>query len=343
MRPAIPPPDQKAGLARWFWPCGFQRVSAQLFQMLVPFSLMAVCATTPALAADLPRPLPVKEVASGVFVHQAVMEEMTVENAGDTGNCGFVVGGAAVAVIDACGSADTARRLLATVSQTTGLPVRYLILTHMHPDHVFGMGAIIDSPTDQPVEVIAHSNLPDGLAARTAFYKKRAADVLGEQVAAGITLSRPTRLVSDRLVIDLGDRPLELVAWPAAHTDNDLTVLDQRTATLWTGDLLFVDRAPALDGSLRGWLAALDQLMALPATRAVPGHGPADTPWPEGGIALKRYLGAIADGVRLVQQRRGSINEAVAVVGVEERQNWHLFDDYHARNVTAAFAELEWE
>ena len=297
----------------------------------------------PAMAGNGMQPLSVQQVADGVFVHQAVMEDMTAANRGDIGNCGFIVGSAAVAVIDACGSGEIAARMLASIRQVTSLPVRYLILTHMHPDHVFGMDRILASQQNPPVEVISHTNLPDSLAMRGDFYKRRFSGMVNDISPPDLAMGPSPRLVSDRLEIDLGDRALELVAWPASHTDNDLTVLDRKTATLWTGDLLFVERAPTLDGSLLGWIATLDRMLALPATRAVPGHGPADTTWPAGGMALKRYLNALADGVRAVQKRRGTINQAIAEVAGEERNNWHLFDDTHARNVTAAFAELEWE
>ena len=95
------------------------------------------------------------------------------------------------------------------------------------------------------------------------------------------------------LTIDLGGRTLELRAWPTAHTDTDLTVLDVATGTLFAGDLLFMERLPVVDGSLLGWLAVMDELEHSRRARVVPGHGPASAPWPE-ALAPQRALPRIS-------------------------------------------------
>src|SRR5258708_13251576 len=79
-----------------------------------------------------------------------------------------------------------------------------------------------------------------------------------------------------------------------AHTDNDLTILDDKTRTLWLSDLLFVDRIPVVDGSLVGWLAEIDHLTAIAADRAVPGHGPTGVPCPAAAEPEPRYPQTLA-------------------------------------------------
>src|SRR3546814_11678640 len=79
--------------------------------------------------------------------------------------------------------------------------------------------------------------------------------------------------VEDEAAIDLGGRPLRLKAWPTAHTNTDLTVHDEKTGTLWAGDLLFERRLPTLHGSLLGWLTGLDSLLTDTFLRVIPGHG----------------------------------------------------------------------
>jgi glyoxylase-like metal-dependent hydrolase (beta-lactamase superfamily II) len=136
---------------------------------------------------------------------------------------------------------------------------------------------------------------------------------------------------------------LEVSAHGPAHTDADLSLFDAATATLWLSDLLFVERVPSLDGSLSGWLRELAALRENPATRAVPGHGPPAVPWPDAAAPLTGYLGALRDGTRAAIAAGVGIAEAPARVATAEAARWRLAENYHGRNVSAAYRELEWE
>ena len=128
-----------------------------------------------------------------------------------------------------------------------------------------------------------------------------------------------------------------------AHTDNDLTITDTATDTLFLGDLLFSVHVPTLDGSIKGWLALLDDLAQKKSARVVPGHGPHVMELPEALTPEQRYLAAIAADVRNLIKDGKTLEDATKTAGFSERDAWKLFDHYHVRNVTAAFAELEWE
>ncbi len=215
-------------------------------------------------------------------------------------------------------------------------------MTHLHPDHVFGSAAFAQESTafGRPA-LVGHARMAAMLEQRGGFYRSGLAAVLGPDGAG--SCGRPDLLVADTAALDLGGRTLRVQAHPTAHTDNDLTVLDERTGTLWMGDLLFVDRVPALDGSILGWLAQTAALRNAPAARAVPGHGPVSVAWPGAAAAQERYLGGLVRDIRAILARGGGIEQAVAGVGIAERDRWLLFDDYNGRNVTGAFKELEWE
>ena len=288
-------------------------------------------------AKDDATPFTVDEVAAGIFIRHGIDEDATVANAGAIANIGFIVGRQSVAVFDPGGSITDGQRLRATVRKTTKLPIRHVVMSHVHPDHIFGAGAFIE---DRPA-FIGHVRLPKSLASRGEYYRKRLEAAVGKD-RAGVVVE-PTQLVRTRLELDLGGRVLEITAHPIAHTDTDLSLVDRQTGTLLASDLLFVRRVPSLDGSLLGWLSELETLKALPARRAVPGHGPTGVNWPGASADLERYLGTLLRETRDAIRRGVPIEEAVNVVGLSERGKWALFDDYHGSNVTQAFKELEWE
>ena len=277
------------------------------------------------------------EVAAGIHMRRGVDEDATAANEGAIANTGFIVGRDAVAVIDPGGSLQDGVRLRAALREVTQLPIRYVLLTHVHPDHIFGAGAFA---ADEP-QFVGHARLPGALAQRGAYYQQGLERILGRGNAGPIIA--PSVLVSDHMRLDVGERPLQLTAHALAHTDCDLSVLDARTGTLLPGDLLFVDRVPSLDGSLRGWLEELEKLIAMKAARAVPGHGPTSVKWPAGALDLRRYLQTLRRETQAAIAQGIEIEKAVATVALGERARWKLFDDYNGHNVIQAYKELEWE
>lgn len=307
--------------------------------LLVPHRWLALALVLAAGAsAGAAEPLPLEEVADGVHVYAGPHEEASLPNLGAVGNAGVVIGSDSVAVIDTGGSPEFGRRLRAGIEALTDIPVAWVITTHAHPDHFFGHTAFDEDGTS----FAGHRRLARALATRGPFYFDAFERLVGAAFE-GARIVAPSMEISDEARIDLGDRVLVLKAWRTAHTDNDLTVLDLRTGTLFAGDLVFVDRLPVVDGSLKGWLDVLSELRRVPAARVVPGHGPASVAWPQALDAQERYLRALLRDVRQEIAAGGRIESAIARVAAEERDRWTAFDTSHPRNVTASFTELEWE
>jgi len=276
-------------------------------------------------------------VAPGIHVRRGVDEDASAANGNAIANVGFIIGREAVAVIDPGGSLNDGERLRARIREVTRLPIRYVLMSHVHPDHIFGAGAF---ERDRP-QFVGHSRLPNAIAQRGEYYRTSLETILGKGRAGPLIV--PTRLVADRDQIDLGDRVLMLTAHGVAHSDCDLSVFDPSSGTLLPADLLFVQRIPSLDGRLKGWQKELTALKAVPAKRAVPGHGPVSVDWPAGAADLERYLDVLLRETRTAVKRGLEISDAVATVGQSERGKWKLFDDYQGHNVTQAFKEVEWE
>ncbi|MGH8231689.1 MAG: quinoprotein relay system zinc metallohydrolase 2 [Steroidobacteraceae bacterium] len=280
----------------------------------------------------------VQPVAPGVYVHLGRALPLDAPGHDDIANIGFIVGRRCVAVIDTGGSMRIGRALRASVRAHTRLPVCYVINSHVHVDHVLGNAAF---QPDHP-RFVGHVRLAAALArSRDFFLHQYGADL--DPPASAAQIVAPDLPVASTLELDLGDRRLQLRAWPTAHTDCDLTVFDLQTQTLWTGDLLFRGRLPALDGSASGWLDVIAQLRQQPAAHVVPGHGPLSEQLAAALAPEQRYLQALLDGVRAQLAHAGSMQDAIAQVAADQRPDWLLWDSTHPHNVARVYQQLEWE
>jgi quinoprotein relay system zinc metallohydrolase 2 len=293
------------------------------------------CALALASCAATAAPLKVDEVARGVFVHQGATLALDAPGHDDIANIGFVVGERCVAVIDTGGSMRTGRALREAVAAHTKLPVCYVINTHVHVDHVLGNAAFKD---DKPAFVGSAMLGPAIEASRRYFVEHYPDDVGAPDQVIG-----PDTTVTTNRELDIGGRTLTLRAFPKAHTDSDMTVLVGDAGVLWTGDLLFVGRVPALDGSAKGWLAAIDEIAKTHPGAIVPGHGPVSRDLIAALAPERRYLEALIEGVRKEIADGKPIEDATAHVGASERASWELFDTANAHNVSLVYRELEWE
>jgi quinoprotein relay system zinc metallohydrolase 2 len=213
-----------------------------------------------------------------------------------------------------------------------------VINTHVHPDHIYGNSAFKNTGA----KFVGHEKLARAMSVRGDYYIQKAPELLGIALTAKDIIP-PDILVNSELDLDLGGRILKLTAHPAAHTDNDLSVYDAETDTLWLSDLLFIEHLPSIDGSLKGWLAELDKLESISYTRVIPGHGPLVTDWPKSMQPEKEYLSGLLIETRAAIKRGVFLEDAVSTVGLSFKGRWKLFDEFHRKNVTRAYAELEWE
>lgn len=277
----------------------------------------------------------IEEILPGVFVHLGAHELMSTGYSGDIANSGFIVGNKSVAVIDPGGSDLIGRQLFKAIRTVTELPVQHVVLTHFHPDHVMGATAF-----SQVNNVVAHQNYARAIVQRGEFYAERFSSLLGE--SDGTVFTAPTILVEGEHIIDLGDRAILITAHPTGHTDNDLTVIDIQTNTLWASDQVFERRIPSLDGNLSGWLQILDKLGRRNFDMVIPGHGaPGD--WATVVIPQLNYLRELKNNVKKYIDEGLSLTDVIKQSEGSNDNQWVLFDEQHPTNLTKAYTELEWD
>ncbi|MEO0424301.1 MAG: quinoprotein relay system zinc metallohydrolase 2 [Pseudomonadota bacterium] len=296
-----------------------------------------------ACAGEAPCPATgLEQIGPGVYLRPGKLG--VVFEADDLANLGVVVGTDAVAVIDSGGSPAEGEALLCAIRQITELPITHLINTHVHPDHVFGNRPFIEANPD--LAVVGHRNLQRATAMRSASYVQNANAVRASPWQPEQVIVPPNTAPGDDgiLRVDLGGRELIVTAHPTAHTDSDLSVLDTKSRTLFTGDLLFRHHLPVVDGSINGWIGVLESWLrsASPAL-VVPGHGPVSESVEEAFRPNLAYLSAVRKEVRAAVARGDSIDRAQSEAATEATSGWELADHYHQRNVAAAYVELEWE
>lgn len=186
-------------------------------------------------------------------------------------NCGFVVGNDAVLVIDPLISARDAEKLYADIRTVTDKPVRYVVNTHFHIDHVGGNGVFVK---DGAV-VIGHEKsrlAAPGTQYSLTHYSK--AGLSAEQME-GTVLCPPTITFDKSMRVDLGGVVVDLDFPGPSHTDGSITAAVHDEKVIFLGDILFTTYHPYLgEGDILSWVSVLAGLERTKATVMVPGHGP---------------------------------------------------------------------
>src|ERR1700733_5956224 len=156
-----------------------------------------------------------EEVAPGVFIRRGVDEDASPQNGDAIANIGFIVGQDNVLVTDSGGSLRDGLWLRETIRSMTSKPVKYVVLSHIHPDHIFGAAAFVP---DDPV-FIGHAKLRPALEMRGEFYRSKLSEIIGvDQVGP---LVKPTLEIADGGEVDLGGRVISFQAHNTAHTTRD--------------------------------------------------------------------------------------------------------------------------
>lgn len=278
------------------------------------------------------------QVADGVYVHHGQHLDIDEGYQGDICNLSVIIGQDGIAVIDSGGSRHTGAQLLQAIRVLSDKPIRYVINSHVHPDHTYGNSAF---QAEKP-QFVGHEKLANTMRLRQEQYEKLNRRLLGDDGAASLTVL-PDLTVKDQLQLSLGDRTLTLRAYQVAHTHTDLTVHDSKTNTLFTGDLLFAQRTPVVEGDIKGLIQALQGLQNTPYALIVPGHGLESRDQAAIlGNAL-RYLSLLLQDVRTSIKKGISMEQTMDSAAASEAGQWQLFDVANRRNVNVIYPQLEWE
>lgn len=304
---------------------------------LAALILLANCMPAPIKAAAA-SDFAIEDIGNGIYVHHGKHLDIDVGYQGDICNISFVVGSKGVAVIDTGGSLKTGTLLRNAIKKVTDKPILYVINTHVHPDHIFGNAAFLQDKA----QFVGHEKLATTMQLRKEAYDKLNIKYMGDD-AKGSDIVLPTIMVKAPMALDLGDRKLTVTPYPTAHTNTDVSVIDSKTSTLFTGDLLFIARTPVLEGDIKGLIATIDTLKTYPVKQVVPGHGPFTKDWVQALNNEQRYLNALLTDIRANIKAGKSMGDAMNTAAAGEKDKWLLFDIANRRNVNTLYPALEFE
>ncbi len=255
-------------------------------------------------AAPLKYVLKPDKIADGIWVIAGAPEAITMTNGGAIANVSILDTTAGAVIIDTGPSRRYGEALASLAQELTGKPVARVYNTHFHPDHVMGNQVFARDNIAAPKGVI--DGLKDlGNAFADAMYRSAGDWMRGtEVVLPGLTLTAE--------VEDFGNRRIRPLAM-RGHTASDLVLFDELSGILFTGDLVFLDRAPTTPhADIERWRISLANLGALPFSKLVPGHGPTEES--VRGIEQTRlWLEAVETIIRDAFEKGLDMTEAIAL------------------------------
>jgi glyoxylase-like metal-dependent hydrolase (beta-lactamase superfamily II) len=266
---------------------------------------------------------------------------------GDTGrgsegrpNAGFIVTDEGVVVIDALASPQQGRELVQAIRSITAQPIKWLVLTHHHPDHHFG--AVVFRRLG--AKVIAHPDrttlaLEGGEDALMADWVR----VVGLDAMRGFEFAdAPDRAVTGSDTLMLGGRALVITHPGAAHSAGDLLVWLPKERVLFAGDLLVEDGVTmVVDGNSGALLEALTRLERLHPRVVVPGHG-ALPPQPSVLISRTRnYITSLRADMRAAVEQGIPLGQALRPLPPADQTRPVSYNSRRRRNALRVYLEEE--
>jgi glyoxylase-like metal-dependent hydrolase (beta-lactamase superfamily II) len=303
------------------------RPSFIIFTLLL---LLALIKTSPLFlkAEDQTPAYRVEEIAKGVYA--VLFEQMRT-------NSGFIVGSDSVTVIDALINTDLANKVIGEVKKVTDKPIRYLVNTHFHTDHVSGNSAYPKETT-----IIAHRNTRTILEKDLDQMRKDVARIFKLQLPESFSIVLPNLTFTDKLAIHDGTRKIDILYMGKGHTAGDAVVYLPEEKIIFAGDLI-VTGVPvfALGGFSKEYIDTLKKIEALDSQKIVSGHG---------GIVDKnqilkliQYTEDLRTEVKKYTDAGKSLDETVSTLALAQYEGWPRHKTVLPFNVEQIYKEMKGE
>jgi quinoprotein relay system zinc metallohydrolase 1 len=285
-----------------------------------------------AAAAPLTYSLKPEKLTDGIWVIRGAQESITQTNGGAIANISVLDTTAGSVIIDTGPSHKFGDALATVAKELTGKPVARVYNTHFHPDHVLGNQAFEASKIAAPKGVV------DGLKELGNAFADNMYKTAGDWMRGTEVVLPGTILTTG--VEDFGNRRIRPMAM-RGHTATDLVLFDELSGILFTGDLVFLDRAPTTPhADIERWRISLANLGGIPSAMLVPGHGPPETSV-RGIEQTRQWLEAVEQIIRDAFEKGLDVTEAIALPLPEWTEKIALARYEYERTVMHLYPKLE--
>lgn len=269
----------------------------------------------------------------------------SLDNRGFMSNSGFVVTPDGVVVFDALATPALAESMITAIRKTTSQPIRRVIVSHYHADHVYGLQVFKAAGADIWARGEGRQYLASDIARERLAQRRQDlspwVDERTHLVAADRWLTFPNE---EPIRFELGGTRFELINGGDSHTPGDLMLSVPDESVLFAGDLFFTGRLPfVVDGNTHEWLNALRRLDRSGARIVVPGHGPASRDAAKDLAVTRQYLEFLRERMGHAVDELQTFEEAYAATDWSAFKNLPTFDLANRRNAYTVFLEMQAE
>lgn len=281
-----------------------------------------------------------RQVSEHVYYVQGI-PGIATDNHGFISNAGVIITDEGVVVFDALGTPSLGDMLLKKIRAITDKPIRRVIVSHYHADHIYGLqvfeeqGAKIWSPLGAEI-YLASENAGERLEERRFS--------LEPWVNDDTRLVAPDHYLSAQERFELGGVRFTVTPVGAAHSDGDLTLYVEPDRVLFSGDIIFEGRVPFLGDANSGhWLEVLKRMESRPLAALVPGHGPAAADPDKAVSQTRRYLAFLREKMGISAAEMEPFEEAYQAVDWSEFKDLPAFAEANRRNAYQVYLSMEAE
>lgn len=309
--------------------------------------VVLICAMSPAAVtadndATQMAALPVSKSAWYVQGQSGMASQ---QNRGFMSNAGFVVTTDGVVVFDALATPALAEALLAQIRAKTDRPIRRVIVSHYHADHVYGLQVFKSAGAEIWARAEGQEYLKSDLARERLAQRRRDLAPWVNEDTRLVPADRWLRFdAANPIQFEMGGMTFELIEGGNAHTRGDLMLSIPGERVLFAGDLFFTQRLPfVVDGNTREWLSALDRIDRLGAATVVPGHGPASTHVGADLGTTREYLLFLRKHLGAAVEKLESFEEAYESIDWSRFSGLPTFEQANRRNAHSVYLEMQAE